>query len=168
MLEGIIPAIWTSLLSWFTPAVFFVLLNLVIGTIAVISKRKSSSTTSAGDHHHGSATTFARAPALVLDRLRSFNFSQYVHHEIPTETGHIQSETAPVGGSGACASDRGVYALKRVPSLVLNRLSLFGLSRFVSGEFQAETVEIEPAAEVLPGSSSQGITFNLRIYGTHF
>jgi Domain of unknown function (DUF4408) len=161
MLEGTIPSLWTSVLSWFTPAVLFVLLNLVIGTIAVTSKGSSSSATSTGDHHYGRATTLARAPSLVLDRLRSFNLSQYVHHEIPTETGHVQSETVPVVGDGAYAGDRGRNALTRAPSLVLNRLRSFGLSRFVSGEFQAETVEVEPAVDVVLDSASQGITFIL-------
>ncbi|KAJ3686497.1 hypothetical protein LUZ61_015661 [Rhynchospora tenuis] len=165
MLEEAIPSLWTSLLSWFTPTVFFVLLNIVIGTIAVTSKGSaaSSSSAAAGEHHHGHASALKRAPSLVLDRLRSFNLSSYTHHEIPSETGHLQSEIAPAGGGGG-GGDGGFYdggrggsALTRAPSLVLDRLKSFNLYRFVSGEVQAESVEAEaePVVDVTSGSDSR-------------
>ncbi|XP_078177203.1 uncharacterized protein LOC144571715 isoform X1 [Carex rostrata] len=158
MLEEAIPSIWTSLLSWFTPAVFFVLLNLVIGTIAVTSKGRSSSATapsSAGDSYVRTGA-LTRAPSLVLDQIRSFSFSRYAHNEIPMETGHIQSENATVAGGGAYAGGLGGSVLTRAPSLVLDRLRSFNISRFVSGEYQAETEEVvEPATDVLPDSASQ-------------
>ncbi|KAJ4789107.1 4-chlorobenzoate--CoA ligase [Rhynchospora pubera] len=150
MLEEAIPSLWTSLLSWFTPTVFFVLLNIVIGTIAMTSKGSAGvAASSAGEHHHGHASALKRAPSLVLDRLRSLNLSSYAHHEIPSETGHLQSELAPAGGVGG--------ALTRAPSLVLDRLRSFNLHRFVSGEVQAESVEVEvePVVDVVSGSDLQ-------------
>lgn len=78
------------------------------------------------------------------------------------ETGHIQSENAPVAGGGVYAGGLGGSVLTRAPSLVFDRLRSFNLSRFVSGDYQAETEEVvEPATDVLPDSASQGIAFNL-------
>ncbi|KAJ1691137.1 hypothetical protein LUZ63_015292 [Rhynchospora breviuscula] len=160
MLEEAIPSLWTSLLSWFTPTVLFVLLNIVIGTIAVTSKggAGAGAASSAGEHHHGHASVLKRAPSLVLDRFRSFNLSSYAHHEIPSETGHLQSELAPAGGGGGgYEGDRGGSALMRAPSLVLDRLRSFNLYRFVSGEVQVESVEVEvePVVDVVSSSDSQ-------------
>ncbi|KAF7127176.1 hypothetical protein RHSIM_Rhsim11G0044000 [Rhododendron simsii] len=68
------PSIWASMNSWFTPTVFFVLLNVVIGTIAITS-------TFSNQKHHPKPqnddaqphTRLTRSPS-VLQRLRSFNF----------------------------------------------------------------------------------------------
>lgn len=144
MLVEAIPSIWTSLLSWFTPAVLFVLLNLVIGTIAFTSKGSSSSI---GDRHSRTGA-LVRTPSFVLDQIRSLSFSRYAHHEIPTETGHLQSENVNAGGLGG-------ISLTRAPSLVFDRLRSFNLTRFVSGEYQAESGEVEPATDMVPGSASQ-------------
>ncbi|THU66167.1 hypothetical protein C4D60_Mb05t11310 [Musa balbisiana] len=95
MLEESIPSILASVYGWFTPAVLFVLLNLVIGTIAVASK--SSGT---GHHHHhqsgpdaddgGQACpgrflphSLSRSPSVALDCLRSFNLHRYRSGDIP-------------------------------------------------------------------------------------
>ncbi|URE06510.1 Cotton fiber expressed protein [Musa troglodytarum] len=97
MLEESLPSILASVYGWFIPAVLFVLLNLVIGTIAVASK--SSCT---GHHHHhqsgpdaddGGQTypgrflphshSLSRSSSVVLDCLRSFNLHRYRSGDIP-------------------------------------------------------------------------------------
>ncbi|KAJ0964544.1 hypothetical protein J5N97_025682 [Dioscorea zingiberensis] len=64
------PSIWFALQQWFTPTVLFVVLNLVIGTIAITSKALRSPH---ADDPAGEPFKLARAPSLVLDRIRSFN-----------------------------------------------------------------------------------------------
>ncbi|CAL9099804.1 unnamed protein product [Musa acuminata var. zebrina] len=96
MLEESILSILASVYGWFTPAVLFVLLNLVIGTIAVASK---SSGTGHHHHHHQSGPdvddggqaypgrflsySLSRSPSVVLDCLRSFNLHRYRSGDIP-------------------------------------------------------------------------------------
>ncbi|KAG1335437.1 pathogen-associated molecular patterns-induced protein A70 [Cocos nucifera] len=81
MLEEAIPSIWASFYSWLTPAVLFVLLNLVIGTIAVTSKGIHRDADAGG----GDPRKLSRSPSLVLDRLRSFNLYRYCSGDIPLE-----------------------------------------------------------------------------------
>lgn len=71
MPDAAVPALWSAVHGWFTPAVLFVLLNLVIATIAVASRLSSSAN---GDGERRGA--LLRAPSLALDRLRSFSFSR--------------------------------------------------------------------------------------------
>ncbi|KAI3468128.1 hypothetical protein Pfo_024791 [Paulownia fortunei] len=74
-------SIWASMNSWFTPTVFFVLLNLMIGTIAFTSTlanqkqhQNQQQTSSQNDPHQ---PNIARSPS-VLQRLKSINF--YTHY----------------------------------------------------------------------------------------
>ncbi|KAL6985529.1 hypothetical protein U1Q18_018905 [Sarracenia purpurea var. burkii] len=64
-----IPSIWASMNSWLTPTVLFVLLNLMIGTIAF-----TSSLATQKHHHqdHQQPTKLPQAPSL-LQRLTSIN-----------------------------------------------------------------------------------------------
>ncbi|RWW61254.1 hypothetical protein BHE74_00031708 [Ensete ventricosum] len=92
MLEESLPSILASVYGWFTPAVLFVLLNLVIGSIAVASKSSG-----ADGHHHQHQSgpeadddgraypgrSLSRSPSVVLDCLRSFNIHRYCSGEIP-------------------------------------------------------------------------------------
>ncbi|KAE8735252.1 Alkaline phytoceramidase (aPHC) [Hibiscus syriacus] len=88
MLEEPIPtvpcSIWTSLLSWFTPAVFFVFLNLTIGTIYFTSTLTSSNNGGDGGRRDGQDNEtnqkLARSPS-VLQRLKSINFCAYRSQE---------------------------------------------------------------------------------------
>jgi hypothetical protein len=78
MLEEAIPALLSAVHGWFTPAVLFVVLNIVIGTIAVTSKSAAASET--GGDEEGAAAGWepqhrrlARVPSMAFERLRSFN-----------------------------------------------------------------------------------------------
>ncbi|PIN13224.1 hypothetical protein CDL12_14140 [Handroanthus impetiginosus] len=68
-------SIWASMNSWFTPTVLFVLLNLMIGTIAFTSAFANKNPQEDETHHH----KIARSPS-VLHRLKSINF-YYRSHE---------------------------------------------------------------------------------------
>lgn len=86
-----IPSIWASMNSWFTPAVLFVLLNVMIGTIAFTSTLANQK-----KFHHNhqqqqnqnqnrqidpqQQPNLARSPS-VLQRLRSINFYSYRSQE---------------------------------------------------------------------------------------
>ncbi|URE42462.1 Cotton fiber expressed protein [Musa troglodytarum] len=90
MLGESLPAALASVYGWFTPTVLFVILNVVIGSIAVASKsyhRHQQGTTADDD---GGAypgrfltRTLSRSSSVVLDRLRSFNLHHYRSGETP-------------------------------------------------------------------------------------
>ncbi|KAL8537410.1 hypothetical protein ACS0TY_012520 [Phlomoides rotata] len=76
-------SVWASLISWFTPTVFFVLLNLMIGTIfftSSISNKKQPQKQSQSDLHH----PLARSPS-VLQRLKSVNFYAHLRSQEPPQ-----------------------------------------------------------------------------------
>ncbi|KAM0876448.1 hypothetical protein ACQ4PT_036144 [Festuca glaucescens] len=85
MLESAIPALWSTVHGWFTPAVLFLVLNIVIGTIAVSSKVTSAAgsgegaeaAAGAGAEAGGEKRGLSRVPSMALDRLRSFRLSRH-------------------------------------------------------------------------------------------
>ncbi|XP_042414810.1 pathogen-associated molecular patterns-induced protein A70-like [Zingiber officinale] len=95
MLDQWLPSTLASIFGWFTPTVLFVLVNIVIGTIAIASKF-SSHHHHHHHHNHNQASapaldevaaaypggylfrSLSRSPSLVLDRLRSFNLNRHV------------------------------------------------------------------------------------------
>ncbi|URE44794.1 Cotton fiber expressed protein [Musa troglodytarum] len=94
-----------SMCGWFTPAVLFLLLNLVIGSIAVASK-SSHHRAAAGDDGAAYPGRFlARSPSIVLHRLLSFNLHRCSSGEIPPpseasdhhpeRSGRTQSDAGP-------------------------------------------------------------------------
>ncbi|GFP90118.1 hypothetical protein PHJA_001155700 [Phtheirospermum japonicum] len=68
-------SIWASLNSWFTPTVLFVLLNLVIGTIAFTSSL-------ANQKQNHNQPNIAKSPS-VLQRLKSINFHTHFRSQEP-------------------------------------------------------------------------------------
>ena len=85
MLEEAIPALWSAVHGFFTPAVLFVVLNIVIGTIAVTSKVAAPAAgaaegdgAAAGDGAGGGQyRKLSRVPSMAFGRLRSFNLSRF-------------------------------------------------------------------------------------------
>ena len=91
MLEESI-SIWTSMNSWLTPAVFFVLLNLMIGTIFVSSRlatQKPGDQRQEQEKHvqaqYGHGYQLTRSPS-VLQRLKSISLYSYRSQEPTTVT----------------------------------------------------------------------------------
>lgn len=95
MLEEAIPALLSAVHGWFTPAVLFVVLNIVIGTIAVTSKAAASAT--GGDEEEVAAAgagwephrRLARVPSMAFERLKSFNGRFATAEPAPAETGVV-------------------------------------------------------------------------------
>ncbi|CAD6336527.1 unnamed protein product [Miscanthus lutarioriparius] len=98
MLEESIPALLSAVHGWFTPAVLFVVLNIVIGTIAVTSKAAAASAT--GGNEEGVAAAagagwepqhrrLARVPSMAFERLRSFNGRFAAAAPEPAEAGVV-------------------------------------------------------------------------------
>lgn len=86
--------------SWFTPTVFFVLLNIVIGTIAISSSLASSPDHQqpAQDPHHPAAAAqnnLSRTSS-VLHRLKSINLYRQKTDEIQPTTTFPDPDPSPV------------------------------------------------------------------------
>jgi hypothetical protein len=96
--------------AWLTPPVLFVLVNLVIGTIAVMSKLMSATTASGNG---GDRRSLMRAPSAAFDRFRCFSFSRL----------GLPDAAAPDGGEWQRTS------LLRSPSVALDRVRGFSFSR---------------------------------------
>jgi len=85
MLEEAIPALWSAVHGFFTPAVLFVVLNIVIGTIAVTSKVAAPAAGAAEEDGAaagagaggGQYRKLSRVPSMAFGRLRSFNLSRF-------------------------------------------------------------------------------------------
>ncbi|KAF6157033.1 hypothetical protein GIB67_041494 [Kingdonia uniflora] len=75
MLGESLPAIWASMNSWFTPTVLFLLLNLMIGTIAVTSGLASPKSDSKQPQHQ-QQQPLVRTPS-IIERLKSINLHRY-------------------------------------------------------------------------------------------
>lgn len=83
------PSVWAAMNSWFTPTVFFVLLNLMVGTLLFNSNLLTQKQTSQQDQEdqdanfqndHHNPKQLLRSPS-VLKRLKSLNFRNFRSHE---------------------------------------------------------------------------------------
>ncbi|CAK9180013.1 unnamed protein product [Ilex paraguariensis] len=91
------PSIWASMNSWFTPNVFFVLLNVMIGTIVITSslanQRRPQQPQQAQDDSQ--QPKIAKSPS-VLQRLKSINLYSYKSqepHPSPSIANHYKENT---------------------------------------------------------------------------
>ncbi|KAK4422225.1 Pathogen-associated molecular patterns-induced protein A70 [Sesamum alatum] len=93
-------SIWASMISWFTPTVLFVLLNLMIGTIAFTSKltgqKHHENQHQNEPHHHDHEPKIARSTS-VLQRLKSINF--YAHYRSHQEPQNLSVHHKPTPDS---------------------------------------------------------------------
>ncbi|WOK91347.1 hypothetical protein Cni_G00038 [Canna indica] len=158
------PSMWISVRGWFTPTVLFVLLNLVIGTIAVTSKSRSSHRRHPRDEAvHGAppedVPPLLRGPSAALERLRSVSLYRFRSGEIP-----FVDAPPP---SSISEADRPA-PLSRGPSAVLETLRSIGLYRFRSGEISHEAappsssiseVDLPEAATGAPWSADGGAVY---------
>ncbi|GER32104.1 hypothetical protein STAS_08159 [Striga asiatica] len=87
-------SIWASMNSWFTPAVFFVLLNIMIGTIAftsTLTNKKQNQPTNQNQHQN--EETHNQPKPSVLQRLKSTNFYPYFNRSQDTRTLSAHKQT---------------------------------------------------------------------------
>jgi hypothetical protein len=120
--------------AWLTPPVLFVLVNLVIGTIAVMSKLMSATTASGNG---GDRRSLMRAPSAAFDRFRCFSFSRL----------GLPDAAAPDGGEWQRTS------LLRSPSVALDRVRGFSFSR--RGRAPADHAPATPPAEAREEAKEQ-------------
>ncbi|KAE8693592.1 Alkaline phytoceramidase (aPHC) [Hibiscus syriacus] len=73
-------SIWTSILSWFTPIVFFVFINLTIGTIYFTSTLTSNNNGKTHEQDDETNPKLVRSTS-VLQRLKSINLCAYRSQE---------------------------------------------------------------------------------------
>ncbi|XP_074579159.1 uncharacterized protein LOC141835689 [Curcuma longa] len=141
--------IWSSLRSWFTPTVLFLLINLVIGTIALTSSsrrrshRRPHDDETAGSPHE--LPPLVRGPSAALERLRSLGLHRFRSSEIPFDTAALIPESALP------------QPLARGPSALLDRLRSIGLNRFRSGEIPFDALPI-PESDSPPAPTTDCIT----------
>ncbi|KAF7109908.1 hypothetical protein CFC21_110094 [Triticum aestivum] len=107
MLEAAIPALWSTVHGWFTPWVLFLVLNIVIGTIAVTSKASppAGGGEGAAAAAGGERRSLSRVPSMAMDRLRSFNMSRFT----------VPAPEAPVTGVLDLGSDEQLPPLEMEP-----------------------------------------------------
>ncbi|XP_027368753.1 pathogen-associated molecular patterns-induced protein A70-like [Abrus precatorius] len=107
----------TLIATWFTPSSVFIVVNLVIATIALTSRFTKQL-------HQPQPQRLVRTPSL-LERVSSFNFALYKHQPTHAEIEHIQ----PQGPEPEPENPQ----LIRTPSL-LQRLQSMNFSRFYRSE----------------------------------
>ncbi|KAL3645980.1 hypothetical protein CASFOL_011160 [Castilleja foliolosa] len=73
-------SIWASMNSWFTPAVFFLLLNIMIGTIILTSTPKKKSQNQNQNQNQNETHHQPKFAGSVLQRLKSTNFLSYYNN----------------------------------------------------------------------------------------
>ncbi|KAK3156385.1 hypothetical protein QOZ80_2AG0106630 [Eleusine coracana subsp. coracana] len=136
-------AVWSGARGWLTPPVLFVLINLVIGTIAVMSKLMSSSAAAGdGDQQQRQRQGLMRAPSVAFDRLRCFSFSRLglppspLPHtpRYPAFDDDAAAAEASAPSPAYPAQDGGgewwqTSLLRRAPSVALDRLRGLSFSR---------------------------------------
>ncbi|XP_042380197.1 pathogen-associated molecular patterns-induced protein A70-like [Zingiber officinale] len=141
--------IWSSVRSWFTPTVLFLLINLVIGTIVLTSssrrrshRRPHEDETAVAPHE---LPPLVRGPSAALERLRSLGLHRFRSGEFPFDA------VAPIPESAL------PQPLARGPSALLDRLRSIGLNRFRSGEIPFDALPI-PESDPPPAQTTDCIT----------
>ncbi|KAI3409700.1 DUF4408 domain-containing protein [Psidium guajava] len=145
------PSIWATINSWFTPSVFFVLLNLMIGTIFITSSfstHKPNEEEQEPYHqqhqqHEESPKPqqLTRSPSM-LQRLKSISLYSYRSQEPNTHFGktpemethsELLRQSPELGQENEGESEKETPFLTRSPSM-LDRLKSFNLYKYVSQE----------------------------------
>ncbi|XP_047045260.1 pathogen-associated molecular patterns-induced protein A70-like [Lolium rigidum] len=116
---------WASVRGFFTPATLFIVVNLVIGTIALSSRfqqrrRRGNAYNDDGQHHEQQQQPFHHPQAQHHQEDRYYD-DQQRHHEQQQQQ-YVPPQPAPLART----------------SSVLDRLRSIGLYRFRSGDFPPE------------------------------
>ncbi|PON96029.1 hypothetical protein TorRG33x02_082770 [Trema orientale] len=153
-----IPSIWASMNSWFTPTVLFVLLNLMIGTIAITSSLASSTSTQRhhdqsgeqhAQHHHHPHPQLARSPSM-LQRLKSINFYSYRSQEPTTHFQQPHHEMEPnfaLRQPQEQVVEQPPHSMTRSPSM-LQKLKSINLYHYISHEYFAPSHQAQPTPQI--------------------
>ncbi|PON56361.1 hypothetical protein PanWU01x14_181920 [Parasponia andersonii] len=149
-----IPSIWASMNSWFTPTVLFVLLNLMIGTIAITSSLTSSTSTQkhhgqSGEQHTHPHLQLARSPSM-LQRLKSINFYSYRSQEPTThfqEPHHEMEPNFALRQPQEQVVEQPSHSMTRSPSM-LQKLKSNNLYHYISHEYFALSHQAQPTSQI--------------------
>ncbi|OWM63412.1 pathogen-associated molecular patterns-induced protein A70 [Punica granatum] len=126
---SLVPSVWATMNSWFTPTVLFVFLNLMIATIALTSSlnKPNHPEEENPQQEQEIPLNLQRSPS-VLQRLKSINF--YSPRSPPTET-HYADDSYGSAPLQETVHENGEEKPKpffaRSPSIVLQRLRSFSL-----------------------------------------
>ncbi|KAL5559431.1 hypothetical protein UlMin_035642 [Ulmus minor] len=137
MFEESVPSIWASMNSWFTPTVLFVVLNLMIGTIAITSSlgtHKPREQHQEDDDDHHQPRQLARSPS-VMQRLKSINFYAYRSQEPANKSPDMETHYV----FGQTHHEQETPQISRSPS-VLQRLKSINLYSYLSQESSTTSV----------------------------
>ncbi|KAL6534009.1 hypothetical protein OROHE_013842 [Orobanche hederae] len=99
-------SIWASMTSWFTPTVLFILLNLMIATIAFTSSlsrgnpshqplNHDKNSISDHNHLHKQNNNATNSPTSLLHRLQSINFRTHFRSQEETPSSSVNHEPNP-------------------------------------------------------------------------
>ncbi|OVA08434.1 Protein of unknown function DUF761 [Macleaya cordata] len=152
--------------SWFTPTFLFLLLNLVIGIIAVTSafgshKHKNQQQQlqqQPRSEFHQQPPPLARAPSSVLDRLKSINLYHFRSEDLNpfpsiTTSTYQPPESIPVTSGFVTQNNQGEGfheqpQLARAPS-ILERLKSINLYHFKTEDFNPfPTIDTTESSEI--------------------
>ncbi|KAK1549789.1 hypothetical protein Q3G72_007848 [Acer saccharum] len=147
---SMIVSYWVSITSWFTPTALFLFVNLVIGTIAITSRRKQPN-----PHQEDQLGPYDSPPQLVrpsslIERVKSINFSLYKFPQPePEQDTQYYPSTEPVYDDSNPVEPP--QQLQRAPSL-LDRVKSIDLSlykfKFPQSNPEAETLSFPPTEPV--------------------
>ncbi|XP_072995522.1 uncharacterized protein [Typha latifolia] len=157
MLEDTWKTIWEFAGGWLTPTVLFVVLNIVIGTIALSSRgdrARHGQQDLRDDRGAEEHRPIARTSSSVLERLRSVSLYRFRSGDYPFEAAdpipETVADTREPDGAGEAEEHR---PMPRTSSSVLERLRSASLYRFRSGDYLSDAAAVddqtpEPAGSV--------------------
>ncbi|XP_027332183.1 pathogen-associated molecular patterns-induced protein A70 [Abrus precatorius] len=131
------PTFWGTLFSWFTPTVFFLLLQLVIGTIFIISKLANTTHKQEDPQVHDfphpqQQNHLVRSPSM-LQRLKSINFYSYPYRSHDPQIQNPHFHNTPQFQTQTHEHEHKHPQLDRSPS-VLQRLKSINLYSYFPTE----------------------------------
>ncbi|XP_068648460.1 pathogen-associated molecular patterns-induced protein A70-like [Aristolochia californica] len=133
MLEEAVQAIWASMYSWIAPTVLFVLLNIVIGTIAFSSSPDGGGGSSSSSASHKSVGSPLFRTSSVIDRFKSFNLYRQRTEDVQAYNSILQPDfmthqTVQQSHEPVSHGETGGNTLVRTSS-ILDRFKPFNLYR---------------------------------------
>ncbi|XP_059453783.1 pathogen-associated molecular patterns-induced protein A70-like [Corylus avellana] len=134
-------SIWASMNSWFTSTVLFVLLNVMIGTIAITSSRgaQKHSNRQQEAQEHPQQPQIARSPS-ILQRFKSINFYSYRSQETTTAFEQTTDSYTHYASNQNLETEQ--PQLSRSPSM-LRRLKSISLSNYRFQEQPNPSISLE-------------------------
>ncbi|GLJ44066.1 hypothetical protein SUGI_0919060 [Cryptomeria japonica] len=159
--------VWDTVQSWFTPTVLFVLLNIVIGTIAVSSRMLGNS------NNNENPNGLRRAPSL-LARFSSMTFNKMVNDQAEVHTWIEPQEAVVEDNVVVREEEKPVIEQKKRPSRAAQGRGRGGASSGLSqrtGNVKnglarsksdaAPLIDLHPPPPPLPGTIRKSETFEL-------